>query len=786
MTDFSQVYDEFLALIDNEADKAEVRGHLAVMSKSSADSPEFQTSQRQMVRMLKSRASNVLPRSWRDHAALEEGKIPGRLDEQDDLQLRTAWKEEMESVGVFNFGEVPTWDDIDSYMDSESAEALTKHYGTKGWWRKPGPDERGVKPPHAPRQEPHGNEVGVRHMVVRLRALPKYRGNPEKLNEKLDLPGDTSLRASVAPDKVNDDAFREKLEAEFRQEFAGKLDEAVEGTGRAGENFKLSATRGRGRRADEHQDPTVQAAAADRAASDLWEGLAEGIDGANNAAVRAYEEIKDYKTTRGIRNVLDKYMRRAAAARGKFTRLDNSGASTEELVRAAMEMHDRHDEFLVMLSVAREQIAANPQLMDGAQADKNTPDFIERHLANSAALSGAGRAFEFSSRHDQGRDAAPHERPWGPDEGVDDFSQYIVELNEIRAIIRDLREGAPKLDAPRRRTEDGGIAPRERRDEDRDFRRGGERDEAKPAKEPRRLQPAADEADTPAEEQDRTPEPAADAGEVEQSDVRRWADLTEDERQFREEALQPILDDLGMEFQSDRAKRKVIEADDWGGMTQSKIEDRLGEGDITDNLRDKPDSGSSAQTPDVPEPTADAPEGGDVDLPDVPRDPFKGVGASSVRSLRDGDKDLEEWRKALTDKVMDGDAQPSEATQKWGELLDEIRNARRQGGGELDKAEKVLDLLEKFHEELLGGTDASKKWLADAAAEVESKRKDLAGQGGVKGGKKFDDPFKKGGGNVGKRLPFSKARLPMAEDDPMKDEAGPIALRRGKPKRLGM
>lgn len=467
MADFLELYDQFLALIEDENDRAEVSGYLSAMSKSDASAPEYEDAQRSLVRVLKSRAPHALPVGWRDFPELEHGILPSDRAAELDAQIRSDWKEVMEEVGVFFFGSTPTWDDIDSYSEHDLIE---KHYGVKGWWRKPGPDERGVKPPHASHQESHGNAVGVRHMIVRILAAPRFRNKVEELARHLGLPENTPYRDMFTPARLKDEGYRSKVEDLFRSTFQGALDEAVQGTGSAGENFKLSAGSGRGRRADEHQDPTVAHPAVMRNEVERLLQIAED-GGPADSSVRELTTARNrmLRMTKAatLRRLADQHERAMRAAKGKLTRLHNQGASEEEISKAVEEVHASTTRYLKFHAVLEGVLENNEALRNNLGASPKDVEFLKRHLNNATAWNSLSRARLFAAQHQHlSYEAAPHPRRRGPDQGESDKSYFVVPNDELDKIFNDLRNHkVPQV-------QEWSPAGREQRDESQPFRRG--------------------------------------------------------------------------------------------------------------------------------------------------------------------------------------------------------------------------------------------------------------------------------------------------------------------------
>lgn len=427
MTDFAATYQQFLDMIEDEPVRVEVQEHLAKMAGSGAQSPEYAASHRDLVRVLKSRAPHALPNSWREDPTLED--VTKTYHHTD---LRKDWKAVMEEAGVFSFGHLPTFEDID------------KHYLN---------DRRGRKMPHATNQEPHGNDLGTRHKVVRLAALPQYRNNIEQLARDMDLPEDTPYRELVRTE--HEAAATRVFDRAFRGE---EQEEAAEGTGKAGENFKLSAGRSRGRTADEHQDPSVQTrdtaarvqdardtaterTGEDQSAASIGDLLSKAGGSLDDTTQQILTAAKGYERfVRGdsVFNAWERDVKRQQknidAAEARFEASQKTDQDLMELAGANAEAHAQVGIYTAALEA---RLQAGPDLRE-ALSDEQI-DLIDRQAKRSVAIGSLARPMEYAVQKEYNmRDAGEHDRPYGPDEGEGEWSYYVVPLNELREAYNDL------------------------------------------------------------------------------------------------------------------------------------------------------------------------------------------------------------------------------------------------------------------------------------------------------------------------------------------------------------
>lgn len=450
MTDFATTYEQFLGMIEDDSARAEVQQHISKMAGAEAQTTEYATAHRDLVRVLKSRAPNVLPAAWREDPRLEDVTKTFHHTE-----LRKDWKAVMEESGVFSFGHLPTFEDID------------KHYGEG--------DHRHPSKTHNPKptQRVHGNDVGVRHMVVRLAALPKYRNNIEQLAEDLGKPSDTPYRELVQ--FLGDDAHRSKVQDVYDSAFRGEeAEEAQEGTGLAGENFKLSAGRARGARADEHQDPSVQTRDTAARVTDAREAATEqtGEDQSNASIGELLGKAGDAldSTTREILTAAKSYERYVRGdsvfnawerdVKREQRKLDEAEArfeasqKTDEDVAALAGVNaDAMHKVGIYTAALEARLQEGGELRDGGLSAEQV-DLIDTQAKHAVAVGSMARPLEYTAQHTGNqRDAGEHERPYGPDDGEGEWSYYGVPTKELRDGFSDLFRplDAGEAEAPNRR-----------------------------------------------------------------------------------------------------------------------------------------------------------------------------------------------------------------------------------------------------------------------------------------------------------------------------------------------
>jgi hypothetical protein len=611
MTDFATTYEQFLGMIEDESDRAEVQQHISKMAGAEAQSQEYATAHRDLVRVLKSRAPHVLPTTWREDPRLEDVSKTFHHTE-----LRKDWKQVMEESGVFSFGHLPTFEDIDKHYGEGDSRKHSKTHNAK------------------PTQRVHGNEVGVRHMVVRLAALPKYRNNIEQLAEDLGKPSDTPYRELVQ--FLGDDEHRQAVQRVYDSAFRGEeAEEAQEGTGLAGENFKLSAGRARGARADEHQDPSVQTrdtaarvtdareAATERTGEDqstasigdLLGKAGDALDSTTREILTSAKSYERYVRGDSVFNAWERDVKREQRkideAEARFEASQKTDADVAALAGVNADAMNKVGIYTAALQV---RLQEGGELRDAGLTDEQV-QLIDMQAKHAVAVASMARPMEYTAQHTGNqRDAGEHERPYGPDEGEGDWSYYGVPMKELRDAMSDLFRPleAGEAEIPNR----AGFQP---------TKPEKPAEQPAPAERPRRLAaPAAAQPAAATPEPKATPEPAA--GGDRKAKVREAkADL---KRELAERGAT-----LARGYSEAFAVEEMVEND----MTAKEFFANFDEDELKTVLNTGAGSGKPARIPAarLPEPEAGREETKVTPEPRTPRSDSASARAAATREARD-------------------------------------------------------------------------------------------------------------------------------------------------------